>query len=136
MRARGKAEKPVTPPKRAGLTDTQIRTTKPAARPVRLYDERGLYLKITLNGGRCWWFKFRFAGKGKLLSMRTYPDTPLKTARHRRDRARALLEEGVDPCETRRAEKASRSEAVARMARNDPSWADKFGPCSPHADPA
>jgi Arm DNA-binding domain len=61
--------------------------------------------------------------------MGTYPDTPLKAARDRRDRARALLEEGVDPSEARRAEKANRSEvvvngfeAVARMAHDDPSW--------------
>ena len=71
-------------------SDTQIRTTKPGDRPVRLYDERGLYLEITTNGGRWWRFKYRFAGKEKLLSMGTYPDTPLKAARDRRDRARAV----------------------------------------------
>ena len=94
------------------LSDTQIRTTKPGERPVRLYDERGLYLEFTTNGGRWWRFKYRFAGKEKLLSMGTYPDTPLKAARDRRDWARALLEEGVNPSEARRAEKASRSEVV------------------------
>ena len=45
-----------------------------------------------MNGGRWWRFKYRFSGKEKLLSMGTYPDTPLKAARDRRDRARALLE--------------------------------------------
>ena len=94
------------------LSDTQIRMTKPDEKPVRLYDERGLYLEITTNVGRWWRFKYRFAGKEKLLSMGTYPDTGLKAARDRRDRARALLEEGVDPSEARRAEKASRSEVV------------------------
>ena len=94
------------------LSDTQIRATKAGEKPVRLYDERGLYLEITTTGGRWWRFKYRFAGKEKLLSMGTYPDTPLKAARDRRDRARALLEEGVDPSEARRAEKASRSEVV------------------------
>lgn len=94
------------------LSDTQIRATKAGEKPVRLYDERGLYLEITTTGGRWWRFKYRFAGKEKLLSMGTYPDTPLKAARDKRDRARALLEEGVDPSEARRAEKASRSEVV------------------------
>jgi len=94
------------------LTDLQIRSTKPGEKPVRLYDERGLYLEIATNGGRWWRFKYRYEGKEKLLSMGTYPDTPLKAARERRDRARALLEEGVDPSEARRAEKASRSEVV------------------------
>ena len=94
------------------LTDTQIRATKAGEKPVRLYDERGLYLEVTTTGGRWWRFKYRFAGKEKLLSMGTYPDTPLKAARDKRDRARALLEDGVDPSEARRAEKASRSEVV------------------------
>ena len=94
------------------LSDTQIRATKPCEKPVRLYDERGLYLEVTTTGGRWWRFKYRFAGKEKLLSMGTYPDTPLKAARDKRDRARALLEEGVDPSDARRAEKASRSEVV------------------------
>jgi integrase len=94
------------------LSDTQIRATKAGEKSVRLYDERGLYLEVTTTGGRWWRFKYRFEGKEKLLSMGTYPDTPLKAARDRRDRARALLEEGVDPSEARRAEKASRSEVV------------------------
>ena len=94
------------------LSDTQIRAAKAGMKPIRLYDERGLYLEVTPNGGRWWRFKYRFGGKEKLLSMGTYPDTGLKAARERRDRARALLEDGVDPSDVRRAEKESRSEAA------------------------
>ena len=103
------------------LTDTKIRTTKPGDKPVRLYDERGLYLEVTPNGGRWWRLKYRHEGKEKLLSMGTYPDTNLKVAREKRDQARALLAAGVDPSEARRSEKAAKSqvatnsfEAVAR----------------------
>ena len=106
-----KTQKNHSYPQRPRLfSDTQIRTTKPGAKPIRLYDERGLYVEITTSGGRWWRFKYRFGGKEKLLSMGTYPDTGLKAAREKRDRARALLEGGVDPGEVRRAEKASRSE--------------------------
>jgi len=103
------------------LTDTKIRTTKPGDKPVRLYDERGLYLEVTPNGGRWWRLKYRHEAKEKLLSMGTYPDTNLKVAREKRDQARALLAAGVDPSEARRSEKAAKSqvatnsfEAVAR----------------------
>jgi hypothetical protein len=96
------------------LSDTQIRTTKPGDKSHRLYDERGLYLEITPSGGRWWRLKYRFAGREKLLSMGTYPDTGLKSAREKRDRARNLLAEGVEPSETRRAEKASRSDFSER----------------------
>lgn len=94
------------------LSDTQIRSTKPSDKPIRLRDERGLYLEVTPSGGRWWRLKYRFAGKEKLLSMGTYPDTTLKAARDKRDRARELLAEGVDPSNARRAEKASRSTAM------------------------
>jgi len=103
------------------LTDTQIRSTKPAAKAVRLYDGRGLYLEVTPSGGRWWRLKYRFDGREKLLSMGTYPDTGLKAAREKRDHARELVEQGVDPSVARRAEKQSREleatnsfEAVAR----------------------
>ena len=103
------------------LTDTKIRTAKAGSKPVRLYDERGLYLEVTPSGGRWWRLKYRHEGKGKLLSMGTYLDTNLKAAREKRDQARTLLAAGVDPSDARRSEKAAKSqvatssfEAVAR----------------------
>jgi Arm DNA-binding domain len=41
-----------------------------------------------------------------------YPDTGLKAVRDKRDQARRLIAQGVDPSAARKAEKASRSEAV------------------------
>ena len=38
-------------PEMATLTDTQIRNAKPAERPIRLYDDRGLYLEVSPKGG-------------------------------------------------------------------------------------
>ena len=94
------------------LSDTQIRAAKASDKPLRLYDERGLYLEITPSGGRWWRLKYRFGGKEKLLSMGTYPDTGLKAARDRRDRARELLAQGVDPSVARRAERDSQTQAA------------------------
>lgn len=94
------------------LTDTQIRNAKPAAGPFRLYDERGLYLEVRPQGGKWWRFKYSFEGKAKLLSLGTYPDTGLKAVREKRDQARRLVAQGVDPSAVRKAEKASRTEGV------------------------
>ena len=44
------------------ISDSQIRTFRPADKTVRLYDERGLYLEVTPSGGRWWRFKYRFEG--------------------------------------------------------------------------
>src|SRR5690349_441638 len=94
------------------LSDTQIRNAKPGERPLRLYDDRGLYLEVSPRGGKWWRLKYSFEGKARLLSLGTYPDTGLKAVRDKRDQARRLVAQGVDPSAARKAEKASRSEIV------------------------
>jgi integrase len=79
------------------LTDTKIRTSKPGEKPITLFDGRGLYLLVTPQGGKYWRWKYRYQGKGKLLSFGTYPDVSLSQAREKRDEARRLLTEGIDP---------------------------------------
>lgn len=92
------------------LTDTAIRTAKPAEKPYKLADEKGLFLLVNPNGGKWWRLKFRVGGKEKLLSLGTYPDTGLKEARSKRDAARKMKAEGIDPSEHRKAVKATASE--------------------------
>lgn len=103
------------------LTDTAIRKAKPAAKTKRLYDTKGLYLEVSPRGGKWWRLKYRYAGKEKRLSLGTYPDVSLKEARDRRDDARKLLRNSVDPGVHRKQTKAARVqrhantfEAVAR----------------------
>lgn len=119
------------------LTDVVIRKAKPTEKAVRLSDERGLYLEVAPSGGKWWRLKFRFEGKEKRLSLGVYPDVGLKEARDRRDAARKLLAEGVDPSAHRKARKQCRAdqaansfEIVAREwhAKNRPSWVNS------HAD--
>jgi integrase len=89
------------------LSDTAIRKTKPKSVPSKLADEKGLYLLFHPNGSRYWRMDYRHAGKRKTLSFGVYPETSLKQARQKRDEARTLLAEGVDPAENRKAQKAS-----------------------------
>jgi integrase len=114
------------------LTDTAIRNAKPGEKPVKLFDERGLYLEISPTGGKWWRLKYRFDGKEKRLSLGVYPAVNLKDARNRRDEARKLLANGIDPSENRKAQKSARAdraansfEAVARewFAKYSPTWA-------------
>ena len=115
------------------LTDTSIRNTKPTDKPVKKSDGGGLFLQFNPNGSRLWRLAYRFSGKQKLLSMGIYPDVSLKQARDRRDEARRLLAEGIDPSVHRQTTKAmdvSRTEdsfeAVARewFAKFSPTWAE------------
>lgn len=79
------------------LSDTAIRALKPRGRPFKLSDDGGLFLAVTPTGGKLWRFKYRHAGKEKLLSIGRYPDVGLKEARAKRDDARKLLAAGLDP---------------------------------------
>ena len=92
------------------LTDTAVRKAKPTDKTQRLFDGGGLYLEITPAGGKRWRQKYRFAGKEKLLAHGTYPDVSLAEARERREKARKLLANGVDPGQHRQAEKAAGAE--------------------------
>jgi hypothetical protein len=67
------------------LTDTFIRKTKTPTKPTKLSEDRGLYLLCAPSGGRWWRFKYRYAGKEKLLSLGTYPDVSLARAREARE---------------------------------------------------
>lgn len=118
------------------LTDTASRNAKPGEKPIKLFDERGLYLELSPTGGKWWRLKYRFAGKEKRLSLGVYPDVSLKEARDRRDGARKLLADGVDPSENRKAEKSARAnqaansfEVVARewFAKYSTRWATNHG---------
>jgi hypothetical protein len=79
------------------LTDIKLRNAKPAEKPFKLYDERGLFLIVTPTGGKWWRFKYRFDDKEKLLSLGVYPDISLREARNRRDEARKLVAHFIDP---------------------------------------
>jgi hypothetical protein len=91
------------------LSDVAIRSAKPATKPLKMSDGGGLYLLLNPTGSRWWRLDYRFGGKRKTLSMGTYPDTGLKDARQRRDAARRLIANNVDPGEHRKAEKAAGS---------------------------
>lgn len=95
------------------LTDTAIKNAKPAEKPRRLSDEKGLYLEISPRGGKWWRLKYRFANKERRLSLGTYPEVSLAEARERRDAARKLVAAGVDPSQERKREKAAQAERAS-----------------------
>lgn len=95
------------------LTDTTIRTVKPTGKTQRLFDGGGLYLELSPAGGKWWRLKYRFGGKEKRISLGVYPDVGLKDAREKRDAARKMLVQGIDPGENRKAQKAARAESAS-----------------------
>jgi integrase len=117
------------------LTDTAIRNSKSADKPIRMFGGGGLYLEVAPTGAKYWRLKYRFGGKEKRISLGVYPDVSLKDARERRDDARKLLAAGTDPSDNRKAiktagvERAANSfEVVAREwhAKYSPNWVERY----------
>jgi integrase len=81
----------------------------------RLSDGAGLYLLPFVNdGSHGWRLDYTFKTKRKTLSLGTYPATTLAGARRKADAARALVAEGFDPSEQRKAEK--QAQVLERVA--------------------
>lgn len=95
------------------LTDATARNAQARDKAYRLTDGRGMYLEVSPAGGKYWRMKYRFAGREKRLAIGVYPEVSLKEARDRRDNARKMLANNVDPTQHRKSVKASNVEACA-----------------------
>jgi len=71
----------------------QVRCDKPEAKACTLGDGLGLSLLIESNGSKRWRFRYRYAGKPKMISPGVYPMLALANARSRRDKACKLVAE-------------------------------------------
>ena len=104
------------------LTNTAVKAAKPSAAPFKLFDERGLFLLVQPGAQRYWRFIYRMDGREKLLSLGVYPDVSLALARERRDNARKLLADGIDPSARRQSEKLAGTDTFKAVALE---WLEK-----------
>jgi hypothetical protein len=79
------------------LTALAIRNAKPQAKPYKQTDGRSLFLLVMSNRAKYWRFRFRFLDKQKVLALGVWPEVGLAEARDKRDAARRLIADGVDP---------------------------------------
>jgi hypothetical protein len=86
---------------------------------------------VAPNGSKYWRFKYRFGDKEKLLALGVYPEVTLASARAKRDEARKLLSNDIDPGLDKQIKKRSKIlsaensfEAIARewFAKHSPRW--------------
>jgi integrase len=117
------------------LTDAQCRNAAcpPDKVRTRLADAGGLYLEVTPNESRRWFWKYRFAGSEKRLALGAYPATTIRQARLARDAARLQLKSGTDPVQQRKLGKlvvqTSNDNTVAAVANEwfghmAPKWSE------------
>lgn len=111
------------------LSDIQVRNAKPQTKDVKMFDGQGLFLLVKSTGGKLWRMKYDFQGKERLLSIGAYPALSLADARQRRDEAKKLLANDIDPSENKKALKAAKTAGDANsfevVARE---WHTKFSP--------
>ncbi len=77
-----------------------------------------MYLLIDPPRQPGWRLKYRIAGREKLLSLGVYPQVSLQRARIKREDARRLIGEGVDPSEERKAARAAGADTFRTVAED------------------
>ncbi|HCQ0232593.1 TPA: integrase arm-type DNA-binding domain-containing protein [Escherichia coli] len=119
------------------LTDIKVKNAKPLEKEYKLTDGFGMFLRVTPKGSKYWQMAYRFEGKQKLFSIGVYPAVSLSDARQRRDEARRLLAQGIDPNAKKQAEvkelkakrdntRSFRTVAKAWFATKT-KWSDDYG---------
>nr|WP_320193596.1 integrase arm-type DNA-binding domain-containing protein [uncultured Desulfobacter sp.] len=88
------------------LTKKQVEHAKPRAKQWKLTDGQGMYLLITKTG-KYWRYDYRFLNKRKTLALGVFPDITLKQARSSHQKARDLLNDGIDPSQHKKTVKVA-----------------------------
>jgi integrase len=117
------------------LTDTFVKRRQGKGKAQKHADGGGLFLYISPAGSKSWRMAYRFMGKHKLLVIGPYPAISLKEARERREAAKKLLLDNIDPSTAKQEAKAAAAvaarnsfEAVARewMERYSADWSGTY----------
>jgi hypothetical protein len=103
------------------FTDVGCRNLKPQAKQFKKSDAGGLYLLVKPSGSKHWHMGYRFRGRQKKLSFGPYPIVTLVAARGKRDAAKRLLADWIDPGVAKL--EAKREQAAARTFGT---WADEW----------
>lgn len=104
------------------LNARQVETAKPKEKTYKMADGGGLYLEVSPRGSKYWRMKYRRPSDKKedRLAFGVYPVISLADARAKRDDAKKLLAQGIDPKAEQRgaqseAEGAFTFETIARQ---------------------
>lgn len=106
----------------AQLTARGVAALKPAERPYKRSDGKGLFIDVRPNGSKYWRMAYRFQGKQKLLALGVYPEVSLADARDSLLDAKKELADGVDPIASKKATSNQTKNSFELIARE---WLSK-----------
>lgn len=95
------------------LTNTAVSSAKTKDKQYRLTDGQGMYLLIKPSGQKYWRLDYILHGKRNTYAIGIYPTISLKEARARRDEAKALVVDGIDPVQHRQLKSHNQQETAA-----------------------
>ena len=89
------------------LTELEIKKAEIKDKDYNLSDGDGLYFVVRRNGSKFFRLDFRYGGKRLSMSLGTYPKVSLKEAREKKDEAKKLLGQNINPISEKKIKKAS-----------------------------
>jgi len=90
----------------ATLFATAVASAKSRDKDYKLSDGGGLYLLVRPNGSKLWRLNYTYLGKQRTLAFGPWPEISLADARVRREEAKRLLANGVDPSHQKKVDAA------------------------------
>ena len=99
------------------LTETKIKALKPRSAPYRVADAKGLCIEVRPTGAKLWRVRYRYSGTARMLGLGEWPAVSLAGAHDRRDDARKLLAQGIDPSAARKEAKQADAQTFETIAR-------------------
>jgi integrase len=120
------------------LTDAECKNaTCPSDKTrVRMACSGGLYLEVSPNGSRRWFWKYRKEGKEGRMALGSYPAVGPKAARAARDQAKKEKSDGRDPVQARKLSKLKetalgadsfKETALEWFEKHNSRWSDHYG---------
>ncbi len=99
------------------LTEAEVKNAKAAGKAYKLTDGGQMYLYISAAGGKSWRLDASINDRRATLTLGKYPAMTLRQARQAADRARELIEQGIDPREEKKRIQAQAQAEEQRQAR-------------------
>lgn len=104
------------------LTDKAVQAAQPREKQYGISDGDSLALIVRPNGTKFWWFRYRYGGKAKTLSIGVYPIVSLREARDKVFEAKKKLTNNIDPSAEKMAVRAALAEKKEEQAKNEASF--------------
>lgn len=101
------------------LTEGSVRGAEPRQKAYKLFDTGGLFVIVNPDGSR-WWrlkYRYRYGDRERGISLGVYPLVSLKLARQKRDDAKRMLADGLDPSHQRRVQRVSQTVTFELVAQ-------------------